>query len=592
MDLLKKEDFDLIVVDHQTENTAAAEIISRIRSIRRNQCTPVIVIASQSDKHHVLAPDHLPALTEIVTRPLSEKELSDKITFHLEAAGRYRPLLQYFKEILGLFQPRENMIIISDTQLRTVFANDQFLRHKGLAPEKFANVSLADLFFPDNPDLLRNAIAQLTPERPSTEFIHEVLEGQKSPYRIHLKIQLIADENKQPLGYQWIIYNLPDQIWSRNNGPAQTQFFSPQNLPVSQLNSLISHAVRNSLFSVYGLTKILSDTHLNENQKRIVNKIKEAADNLQEVISHLNVHSLGDLSNIHPEATSFNLSRELRFITRTFRAPALRENIRIHLEIDPLIPDNLIGDPLILGQIIFILLRNLHKNGLSKTITLKVDSENVYGNLIQLRFTFSEGTPRLKYPLGDQNSGSSHFEEEIILPEIQKDGLDLYMTRFICETLNGKLEKIMLGPRTVFRLILPFEIAGKKEELNYKNMNVLLVDDNILNLKVVESILHKQGFRCDTALNGFEACEKTSIKHYDIILMDIQMPEMDGLDTTKLIRIREKESGNGKKSLIVALTAYSSSEDARKCLEHGMDGYLTKPFRFQDLVPFLKKLQN
>jgi CheY-like chemotaxis protein len=120
-----------------------------------------------------------------------------------------------------------------------------------------------------------------------------------------------------------------------------------------------------------------------------------------------------------------------------------------------------------------------------------------------------------------------------------------------------------------------------------KKLHVLLAEDNLINQKVAMMVVQKMGFTVDVAMNGKIAVDKFSKNSYDMILMDIMMPEMDGIEATKIIRELERNKTPGKRIKIVALTANAMKEDREKCLSSGMDDYLSKPFKPEDLESLL-----
>jgi CheY-like chemotaxis protein len=120
-------------------------------------------------------------------------------------------------------------------------------------------------------------------------------------------------------------------------------------------------------------------------------------------------------------------------------------------------------------------------------------------------------------------------------------------------------------------------------------LNILLVEDNILNQKLIFLYLSKVGFDIDVANNGLEAFEKVKIRNYDLVLMDLMMPVMDGLEATT--RIREYEKSVYKYTKIIGLTANTFDADREKCLAHGMDEYMAKPFDIEEFTRILKKLE-
>jgi CheY-like chemotaxis protein len=132
------------------------------------------------------------------------------------------------------------------------------------------------------------------------------------------------------------------------------------------------------------------------------------------------------------------------------------------------------------------------------------------------------------------------------------------------------------------------EVAGQLESPLSGKVHVLIVEDNRVNQIVAKNLLKGVGFTCDVAINGIEACSAVRNKHYDVVLMDCQMPEMDGFEATQLIRSWEREQGE-KRLPIIALTANATKEDVQRCFDSGMDAYCSKPINPQIVIRLIEE---
>jgi CheY-like chemotaxis protein len=168
--------------------------------------------------------------------------------------------------------------------------------------------------------------------------------------------------------------------------------------------------------------------------------------------------------------------------------------------------------------------------------------------------------------------------------------LCLAVSKNLCKLMGGALSfKKTDAQASEFQ----FEINVEVEPKNAKNtVSILVVEDNVLNQKVLGATLKKQGFMYELASDGKAAFEKFKKTRFDFILMDIQMPVMDGYETTRQIRIFEKENPKGIPAKIFALTANATSEDQKKCLAVGMDGFLAKPFKFLELEKIIHQIAD
>jgi CheY-like chemotaxis protein len=177
----------------------------------------------------------------------------------------------------------------------------------------------------------------------------------------------------------------------------------------------------------------------------------------------------------------------------------------------------------------------------------------------------------------------------------QGTGLGLAISKRLVEIMKGKIGVQSTGGKgSVFWLVIPLKAEMPEEEIFdesriielLKEFRILMVEDNLINQKISKVILEKSGCKLDVANNGKEGLEKYKENPYDLILMDIQMPVMDGLEATRQIRQYEKKQGE-RHAFIVALTANALESDRKKAKESGMDGFIAKPFNPKELLKIL-----
>jgi CheY-like chemotaxis protein len=289
----------------------------------------------------------------------------------------------------------------------------------------------------------------------------------------------------------------------------------------------------------------------------------------------------------------FNLRDEFRKLIKSYKVQADKNNNQLHLFIDADVPTLIKTDPLRLGQIISNLLNNAIKFTKDGTIGLTVKKESVENNLVKLKFMVSDTGIGIEKKENVNLFAEYEQGDTSVTRTYGGSGLGLSISSRLCALMGGKLDfESVPGKETVFGFTLSFEFEKDELNVNKKPLKFLIVEDNLLNQKVVSAILKKHGHTFDVAVNGLVAVEKIKKSDYDIVLMDIQMPEMDGYDATKHIRNIEKQNDTQKKSLIVALTANATTEDRTKCLNLGMDEYLVKPFNFENLEPILSNLKK
>ena len=364
----------------------------------------------------------------------------------------------------------------------------------------------------------------------------------------------------------------------------------------------ISHELRTPLNGIVATLELMYDTPLNKQQKEMLSIASESAANLTFALNDLldltKIES-GLLKIMNDEFSPFNMVQNA---IKIFNLKAEAKNLKFNFNFDSLIPDKLMGDKYRTQQVLTQLLDN----------AVKFTNKGTIDVIVNLEEQNPEGFT-IKYCVSDHGKGISPIQQKTIFdPFTQVEnnstraiggmGSGLALAKKIVELMNGKIEvhsELGEGSTFCFTVFHPdifykgssedHRIKTKKEaEKNFRNLNVLVVDDNIVNLKVAHMILNKLGLNVDMAENGVEALAKFTIRKPELILMDIQMPVMDGLETTQ--KIREIESrGNMKPIPIIALTASAMKGDKEIFLDTGMNDYISKPFNKDDLERILRK---
>ena len=365
----------------------------------------------------------------------------------------------------------------------------------------------------------------------------------------------------------------------------------------------ISHEIRTPMNGIMGMKSLLEGTKLDEEQKEYLHNIGVSAESLLVILNDILDISKIESGTIDIENISFDLKNLIESAISVIKNTILEKKLTLHFSFDSSIPKHIITDMARLRQILINLLNNAVKFTFSGGIDISVKLIEKIDNYINLEFAIKDTGIGI-----DESKLTKIFE-----PFIQADnsitrkyggtGLGLTISKNLTKLLGGDLSvKSELGAGSTFYLrikVLPdknFEISKPNQtnslELSNNNGNhsILLVEDHTMNQKIMVKILKKMGFEINAiANNGIEAISLFEKNDYDIILMDIQMPELDGIETTKLIRNQFKER---KQPIIIALTANAMVGDREKYLEAGMDDYVSKPVNPIDLKSKLMKWVN
>lgn len=372
----------------------------------------------------------------------------------------------------------------------------------------------------------------------------------------------------------------------------------------SDFLSNMSHEIRTPLNGIIGLTELLLGEEHQEKTVKMLHSIKYSADHLIHIINEILDFSKIEAGMTDFEQVEFNLKRLIDEMINNMSFTVKSKGLELKYNLDEKLPDFIKGDPVKLNQILTNLLGNAVKftdNGYVKLV-VSLNKPLDY-----------KGNDGIYFCVGDTGIGIPENKLETIFNSFQQSdtsttrkfggtGLGLTISKNFVEMQGGKMwveSKIGQGSR--FQFIYPCEILEKKyekigsihEEYLFEpiNKSVLLVEDNKLNQFVASQFLNKWNAKVDIANNGVEAVLQLSKRKYDIVLMDIQMPEMNGLDASKIIR--SKNSKVLQHDIpIIALTANAFNETRKEIEEAGMNGFVSKPLSPIELHKLIIKLTS
>jgi CheY-like chemotaxis protein/signal transduction histidine kinase len=367
--------------------------------------------------------------------------------------------------------------------------------------------------------------------------------------------------------------------------------------------SKISHQIRTPLNNIVVVTNIVSNSNLDEKQRDLIDTIQASTNNLVNVVNNIAELSNVDILQSKDYNQYFNLETTISNTINLF-ADVNSNDISFPINISDEINYQLFGDPIKIKQIFLNLIENILKNARSgkKAIRIDINSQNEQKDTIEIIFKIStHDFVHIPEITKIQNTIKSQKERNAALIKL----LDLNIANRIIDSIGGTIDIDVTPDLFKFEFITQFTkgslIAEKtkteKESstpeiksdtaIKLSDANVLLVEDNLINQKIVLLSLKKAVKNVDIANNGKEALDKFGSIKYDVILMDIQMPIMNGIVTTKKIRNIEKSSNTH--TPIIAITANALLGDKEECLAAGMDDYISKPFQIDTLI---KKIEQ
>ncbi|WP_299498482.1 PAS domain-containing protein [Mucilaginibacter sp.] len=361
--------------------------------------------------------------------------------------------------------------------------------------------------------------------------------------------------------------------------------------------SVLSHEIRTPLNAVIGMSHLLLEENLQESQKENLNVLKFSADNLLGLINDVLDFTKIETGNIELEKAKFDLRETVQSITGSMQYKTKEKNIYLDARIDPAVPALVIGDSARLSQILLNLVSNAVKftDKGDITVELKVIDDN--DKNVRIRFSVTDTG------IGIANDKLSTIFESFKQAEADTSrkyggtGLGLAISKSLIELHDSRINvDSEPGKGSTFWFTITFNKANSSNNINnYKvetglSIHVLVVDDNQINRLLINKILTKWGATVDFAENGLEAVNKVENNKFDVVLMDIHMPEMGGLEATQIIR--SKDEPYFKQVPIIALTASMLNSQIDEIGGAGMNDYILKPFEPKMLLEKLSRYQK
>ena len=545
---------------------------------------------------------------EVFAYPVTDEtgEIIQMIEYSIDVTEQREIELQVRKLSRAVEQSAAS-VVITDTEGCIEYVNPKFVEITGYTQEEAIG---------ENPRILK---ANLTPDTVYEDLWKTISKGAEWRGELHNKkkngdlyweeayISPIFDDNGQIMNYLGIKQDITERKRKQTELSEAKEAAEAATLIKSEFLANMSHEIRTPMNGIIGMTSLLLDSPLDPEQYHQMLIIRNSGNTLLTIINDILDFSKIEAGQLELENLPFNLRTCIEGAVDLLAQTAQDKSLELTYLINENCPNNIVGDVTRLRQILVNLLSNAIKFTPEGEISLCVrnaGAENIPGEDEHINLHFSVRDTGIGIPLDRVKILFQSFTQvdASTTRKFGGTGLGLAISRELTEKMGGSMwvdSQIDKGSTFHFSILvkaatMPPEEAVKSDKRIGKVIStdiaknhprhILLAEDNLVNQKVASSILGKMGYRVDVVSNGCEAVDALMLREYDVVFMDIQMPEMDGTEATRLIR---EKIHKDKQPRIIAMTANAMAGDREKYLDLGMDDYISKPINPNDLVQVL-----
>jgi two-component system, sensor histidine kinase len=484
----------------------------------------------------------------------------------------------------------ENMnlgLIEVDLEEHIVYANQSFCTMMGYAPGELLGKKAIEIFLRVDDSMGRKQMNRVQTKRQkgisdACEFLLENKDGEN--VWMLISGAPLYDNNKEFIGSIGIHLDISNQkqmeedlrdAISKAQASVKTKEIFLANM---------SHEIRTPMNAILGMSRLLHKTPLNTQQHSFLKAITTSAENLLVIINDILDFSKIEAGKMQMEEVNFSITDVIAQVSDIVEYKAEEKGLQIRTIVDENIPKVLQGDPYRLNQILLNLAGNAVKFTMQGSVEIEARLQSVSDNIQRVKFTVTDTGIGIEAARQADIFNSFTQEDNSVTRKFGGTGLGLSICKRLIELMGSSIQVVSEKNKgTTMCFVLDFKTgeadALMKEENTdefentLQGSHILLVEDNEFNRMLAATILNNQGVTVTEAINGLEAI-KACVQHsFDLILMDIQMPEMNGIETT--IQLREQLNNH---TPIIALTANAIKGEKERCLEIGMNDYMSKPF--------------
>ena len=621
-----EQPIDLILLDIQMPGMDGYETARHFKMATNTRDIPIIFITAVFKSEEFARRGYQVGAVDYFTKPIDDNLLLNRILLYLKLFDRERKLRQTMEELQKKDQTLKNINKELELQVRerTVElnrANDAIISADEKGNVIFWNRGAELIFQYSEAEMLGKPLTRFLPEKHKKAHslaIKQVittgklkLAGQvvelsglrKNGSEFPIEISLSSWVASGGRFFSAVIRDISERKQAEKYLQIAKEKAELANHAKSAFLATMSHEIRTPMNAILGMAELLQETQLTTTQKWYIKTLNQSGESLMTLINDILDLSKIESGQLTMEKTAFNLRQSIDEVMELFTFTAFDTGIKLSHQIGEDVPRWMQGDQARLRQVLLNLIGNAVKFTQEGQVAIHVEAKTDD----QVSFKISDtgpGIPKAK-------------QEEIFQPFIQADasttrkhggtGLGLAICNKLIKLMGGRIELASEpGRGSTFTFTVPLqkvnisEVPKEKTDssstklgatISKNSINILLAEDVEENQMVIEGFLRQSQFKLEIAENGAEAVEKFKNGSFDLVLMDIQMPVMDGYEATKTIRALETETG-ANPTPIVALTAHALQEEAQKIKDVGCNLHLTKPIRKARLIEVLGEFQQ
>jgi PAS domain S-box-containing protein len=527
--------------------------------------------------------------------------LARDITSQRESESRFTELFETLQEGVYFCDPAGRLLDVNPAMVRMLGYSHR---------DELVGTNIGALYFdrPENP----------FPERPgshnSAPLMREITLRRKdgTPITCIDNSNALCDEYGHMVRHQGTLVDITVRKQSEKELHKAKESAEAANMAKSVFLAHMSHEIRTPMTAVIGMAELALDTELTLEQKEYLTMVRDSGRSLLTLINDILDFSKVEAGKLDLDSTDFSLRAGINELAKIQDVRAKQKGLQLQVIIPPEVPDALLGDPNRLRQILSNLVDNAIKFTERGEVTLKIEKDSQTENEVRLHFSVAD--TGIGIPLEKQQLIFEAFAQadNSTTRKYGGTGLGLSISSRLVQLMAGKIwVESMAGRGSAFHFTARFSLqrqqankallrgdtqtspslaARRPLRQKRQELQILLVEDNTINQILAQRLLRKKGHTIVVTSSGREALAALENGRFDLILMDIQMPEMSGLEVAAEIRRRENQRDTGEHIPIIAVTASVMREDRERCFEAGMDAYVAKPIEREVLYETIDHL--